>query len=81
MLQKIAIKSERLPAAPHSPKSDMDVGVLGVGVWDGDPLQGGLKLPFQSAHEIAGKAREVQPVTELRREDNLPEPKVARGLP
>jgi hypothetical protein len=81
VLQEIATKSERLRAALHSPKSDMDMGVLGVEVRDGDPLQGGLKLLFHSAHEVAGKAREIQPVAELRRDDDLPQPKVALGLP
>jgi hypothetical protein len=50
-------------------------------VRDCDPLQGSPELQLHPGHEVASEAREIQPVSELRRDDDLPEPRIACGLP
>ena len=64
-----------------APDDDVDVRVGRVVVVDRDPLEPGPEVGLHGGEEPARVLAKVQPVTFLGREDELPEPPVARLLP
>src|ERR1700733_13748193 len=55
--------------------------MFGVVVGDGGPFEGYAQIPLDPIHQIARQAGEINPVTELRRGDDLPKPLIPRCLP
>src|SRR3954453_20670591 len=72
---------QRLAMRVDASKTNMDMGMLGVEVFDGHPLERSKQIALHLLHHVPGELIEIDPGSELGREDQPPEPLGARGLP
>jgi len=66
---------------PPSPQGNVNVGVLGVEVPDGHPLQSGAKVPFHPLHQFPRQLLQVNAFAKLRRHNKFPQSCVTLLLP
>jgi hypothetical protein len=74
-------KPERGSAVVKAAKCNVNVRVLGIVVYDGDPFQLRDKSLFDPTHQIANVLFKIHPLAELRRDDDFEHPFIASGLP
>ena len=59
----------------------VNMGMLRVEVGDGVPFERPVKVRFHARHDVPSEPRQIQTLAELRRDDQLPQPRVPAALP
>jgi hypothetical protein len=75
------IQPEFLAAGLESSERDVDVWVLCVEVRHCHPFERRVKIGLGAAHYVPSQPLQVEPLAELRGDDQLPQPWVAALLP
>ena len=81
MLHVVAFETERFSILADATQSDVNVGVIGIEVRYSNPFEVGIEIPCHALHQLAGQLHKVYLVSELRRQDELPQAFIAGGLP
>ena len=69
----VARDDEVLPVLADAPHYDVDVGIVGVPVLDGPPVQAGAEILFHAGHQLAGETLEVAHLLGILGRDDEPE--------
>ena len=69
----VARDDEILVIVGPAPDNDMDVGMLGIPVIDGDPVEAGAQVAFGVGHEVAGESFDIREFAGVFGRDNEPE--------
>jgi hypothetical protein len=73
---------QKRPSFPiDASDQDVDVRMQGVVVVNGDPLEAPSEVVLYAMNELSGMSSKVQLLTELRRHDQLPEPRILLSFP
>src|SRR5436305_124863 len=65
----------------YSAERDVYVRMLGIEMRDGQPFQFRSEVLLHSRHEIAGQPIKIESLSEFRRYDQFPKPRIALTLP
>src|SRR5437867_3215096 len=74
-------KLKRAPLLIYAPKRNMDVRILCVVMLRRNPFQRRAEIAFHFQHQIPNEFLQIEPVAELRRDDQFEKPTVASQLP
>jgi hypothetical protein len=77
MLQVFPVEKKTLPVVPDATNYDMHVGVLRIVMRHGDPFEGCPKILCDSSNQVAREALHIDPFAEFRRDNYLPNPRIA----
>jgi len=81
MLHVFTFETERSAVLANPTQSDVNVRVIGIEVRYRNPFEVGIKIPCHALRQVASQPDQVNLVSKLRRQDELPQAFIAGGLP
>ncbi len=81
LLHILAAQAQSLAAISHATNHHVNMRVLGVVVFSRNPFEIRSQILLHLRDQFARQPRQIDPVPKFRRDDQLPELLIARGLP
>jgi hypothetical protein len=81
MLDVGTFETERFSIRTNAAQSDVNVRVIGIEVRYRNPFEVGIKIPCHALRQVASQPDQVNLVSKLWRQDELPQAFIAGGLP